>query len=164
MPGPPPAVPSPGSARAVSQLVGMALFVALTVVVAGVVGAATLQARPAEPGPRAALTLAVDAGTDRLALAHEGGDQLAVADLRVRVSVDGVPLAHQPPVPFFVARGFRAGPTGPFNVASDGIWSAGETAGVRVASTNEPTLEPGVAVRVRIYAGDRPVADLTERA
>lgn len=157
-------MPGPRAARAVSPLVGTALLLLLALMMAGAVGAATLDLRPATPGPRAALALDVDAGTDRITLTHEGGDQLSVTDLRMRVAVDGVALAHQPPIPFFVARGFRAGPTGPFNVAADGVWSAGETASLRVASTNEPTIESGGVVRVRVYVGDQPVADLTERA
>lgn len=131
---------------------------------AGMLGAVALDMATTEPGPRVALTLSVEASSQRVALAHEGGDQLAMADVRIRVSVDGVPLSHQPPVPFFVARGFRAGPTGPFNVASDGVWTAGETASFSVASTNEPPIVPGATVRVRIYAGDQPVGEVTAGA
>lgn len=149
------------STRAVSSLVGTVLLVALALAAAGAVGAATLDVGPGAPGVRAALTLDVDATTDRVVLVHEGGDPIDVAGLRVRVSVDGDPLVYQPPVPFFVARGFRAGPTGPFNVAAEGPWTAGETASFRVASTNDPAIDPGTTVRVRVYADDRPVADLT---
>lgn len=146
--------------RAVSSIVGVAMFIALTVTLAGVLAATTLAVEPGAPGLTVALSLVADAGTDRIALTHEGGDRVQVEELRVQVWVDGVPLAHQPPVPFFVARGFRAGPTGPFNVGGEGTWTAGETAGVRIASTNDPAISPGVTVRVKIYAADRSVADL----
>lgn len=89
-------------------------------------------------------------------MTHRGGDAVVPADLRVRVRVDGEPLAEQPPVPFFAAEGFESGPTGPFNSATDGEWRAGETGSLRVADTNDPSLRPGATVEVGLYAaGDR---------
>jgi hypothetical protein len=67
------------------------------------------------------------------------------------VRIDGEPLAKQPPVPFFAAAGFESGPTGPFNAATDGTWRAGQTAAIRIASTNSPQLSDGAVVTVRIY-------------
>jgi len=150
--------PVPG-ARAVTPVVGVALLVALTAVAAATVGAAVLATEPPSAAPGAALSLSADA-TGRVTLVHEGGDALAVGDLRVRIAVDGDPLARQPPVPFVGAEGFRGAPTGPFNAAADGTWTAGERAGVRVAETNDPPIRPGAAVRVRVYADGAPVADL----
>ena len=110
---------------------------------------------------RASLSLTVDG--DELRLTHRGGDALDVTALRLVVTVDGDPLAHQPPVPFFSARGFHAGPTGPFNSASDPRWTAGETASVRVAGTNRPVLTTGEVVTVRVYTDDALVADASVR-
>jgi flagellin-like protein len=112
-------------------------------------------------GRRVAFSLSVTG--DRVALGYERGPPMRVADLRLDVSVDGEPLAHQPPVPFFSARGFRPGPTGPFNVGSDGVWTAGETGSVVVAGTNRPRLGPGRTVTVRLYerGSSRPLATLT---
>jgi hypothetical protein len=109
----------------------------------------------ARPGP-VAVSLRVDG--DTVALTHEAGEPLRLARVRLVVEIDGEPLAHQPPVPFFAAAGFGGGPTGPFNVASDGVWSVGETGSFRIAGTNDPQLEPGRTVSVTIYVGESRVS------
>ncbi len=133
------------------------LLLAITVVLAGGVVTAALDA-PAEPAPTTSLSLS--ATDDRVTVTHRGGDALDANDLRVRVRVDGDPLARQPPVPFFSAAGFRPGPTGAFNAASDDTWRVGGTASFRVAGTNDPVLEPGRTVTVDITVDGRPVATL----
>ena len=138
------------------------LIVALAAVV-GVVAVGTVADVP-HGRPPVSLSLAVDAGTDRVTLVHRAGDSLDVRRLTVRVSVAGTPLRYQPRVPFFAARGFRAGPTGPFNVAADPRWTAGETASLRLASTNAPGIDPGDRVVVEVAVGDRRVATLSDRA
>ncbi|WP_049908613.1 MULTISPECIES: type IV pilin N-terminal domain-containing protein [Halorubrum] len=133
------------------------LLIAITVVLAGGVATATLDA-PTEPAPSAVLSLS--ATDDRVSIYHRGGDPIDVAAATVRVRVDGEPLDEQPPVPFFSAAGFRPGPTGPFNAASDDAWRAGDTATFRVAGTNDPTLAPGRTVTVEIAVDGQPVASL----
>lgn len=150
--------------RAVSPAVGVALLVLVTVALAATVGAGAVPDLPGDPPPTARIDCRADAGTDRVACTHRGGDRLDTRDLRVRVAVDGDPLTHQPPVPFFAARGFRAGPTGPFNPASDPGWTAGETAGFGVAATNEPGLTPGASVRVRLLTDGYTVATVETEA
>lgn len=149
--------------RGTTPVVAVVLLAAVAVLAAGAVGAA-LPSGPGEPPPTASLSLSVDAAADRLTLTHHGGDAIAPADLRVRVRVDGRPLDHQPPVPFFAARGFRAGPTGPFNAATTGTWRAGQSASLRLATTNAPPIEPGDRVRVTVHAEDARVAVLTAAA
>lgn len=153
--------------RAVAPVVGGVLLVALTVVLAAAVGAAALGAAGDVPDPggegTVALSLSVDAGPDRLTLVHRAGAPLDARQLRVRIRVAGTPLEHQPPVPFFAARGFRAGPTGPFNPAADPRWTAGERASLRLASTNAPGIDPGDRVVVRVAVDDRRVATLSGR-
>ena len=139
------------SARATAPVIGGILVVALTVVLATVVGTAMLgggsvPATP-EPAPTATVDLSVD--DDTLRFTHESGDTLDVRSLSVWISVDGDRLDEQPPVPFFSASGFEPGPTGPFNSASDPEWSVGETARLTVAGTNSPSIEPGSTVSVR---------------
>lgn len=149
--------------RAASSVVGVVVLVGVTVLVAASVGTvATVD--PGGTVPLAHLTLSADAGSDRVALTHEGGETLDVAALSVTVSVDGTDLAHQPPVPFFAATGFESGPTGPFNVASDDDWSAGETAGFRLASTNDPQLSEGARVEVVVATGRGVIARLETTA
>ena len=127
--------------------------VACAVVVGTAVAAVGLGALPAAPAVAGA-TLAVDG--DRLVLTHRAGEPIDVRRLDVTVSVDGDPLRHQPPVPFFSARGFRPGPTGPFNAAADPTWEVGERASVRLASTNHPQVAAGARVTVTLrYDGQR---------
>jgi len=158
--------------RAVAAPAGVALLVLATVALSATVGAATLSATGVthseseaqgsvatgpHSGPTAAVVgLAVTDGT--LVLTHRGGDTLDVRRLRVVIRVDGSRLRHQPSVPFFAARGFKSGPTGPFNRGYDGAWTAGETASVALASTNHPTIAPGDRVAVALYANDALVA------
>ena len=141
--------------RGVSPVVGVAVLALLTVLLALAVGTA-VPSLPDEPPPTARLTVDANASTDRVVITHHGGDPLDVSDLRVTVAVDGQELDRQPPVPFFAARGFESGPTGPFNVASPDDWRAGETAGFRIASTNHPTIDRGATVSVTV-ATDRAV-------
>lgn len=139
--------------RAVSSVVGTVALLGVVVVAGAAVFAAAPAAEPATV-PTTRLSLTAEAGPDRVALTHEGGDTLTVAALDVAVQVNGAPLTHQPPVPFFSATGFESGPTGPFNSAHSGRWRAGETATLRLASTNTQ-LDPGdgVSVTVRTDAG-----------
>ncbi len=138
--------------RATSSVVGIAVLTLLVVVLAGVVGTVVIDAAagPSDP-PRVTLQASADATRDRITLTHHGGDPLAVQSLRLEIRIDGEPLTEQPPVPFFAATGFESGPTGPFNVRYDGSWTAGETAGLRLASTNSPQLTRGARVTVRVY-------------
>ncbi|MFB6282099.1 MAG: type IV pilin N-terminal domain-containing protein [Haloferacaceae archaeon] len=136
---------------------------ALVAVVGTAVCAAALGVLPADR-PTAALALRADAGADRLVLTHRGGDPLDPDRIAVRVRIDGRPLAHQPPVPFFAAEGFRSGPTGPFNSRATGPWTPGERAGLRLAGTNRPALRPGRRVTVVVRAGGVRVARATALA
>jgi len=150
--------------RGLSPAVGAVLLVALAVGLASTAALALTGAAPAEAVPRAHLTADADAATDRITLTHAGGDTLDPTELRIRISVDGRRLVHQPPIPFFSADGFRSGPTGPFNNGSDGPWTAGETAGLRLATTNDPLLDPGSTVSVEVSHRRAVVAELTTRA
>lgn len=124
-----------------------------TVVVGTAVAAVGLGILPAAPAVTGA-TLTVDG--DRLVLTHRAGEPVDVRRLDVVVRIDGDPLRHQPPVPFFSAQGFRPGPTGPFNAAADPTWEVGERASVRLASTNRPQVVAGARVTVTLrYDGRR---------
>jgi len=154
----------PSGCRGVSAPLGVALLVATTAVTAAVVAGALASPAPGvDDPPRAAFELDADAGTDAIALVHAGGDPVDPGRLRLRIRIDGTPVAHQPPVPFFSARGFHAGPTGPFNRRWNGSWRVGVRAAVRLAGTNTG-VEPGDRVRVRLYAGDHLLADLVATA
>lgn len=149
--------------RATAAPVAVALLVLVTVGLGAAVAGLGAVAPP-EPPPRAALELTVDANPDRVALTHLAGEPLDVDRVRLRLTVDGTPLVHQPPLPFFSARGFRSGPTGPFNIAADQRWTPGETATLRLASTNAPTVRPGARVRAEVFVSGHRIARLTATA
>jgi hypothetical protein len=142
---------------AVRTTVGLAVVVTLAAVVVGV-SLGTLPADPATVAP----TLSVDG--DRVVLTHRGGEAVDVRHLTVRVRVDGTPLVHQPPVPFFSTRGFHPGPTGPFNDAADPTWEPGERASFRVASTNRPSIDAGDRVTVELRRDGRRLVALSATA
>jgi FlaG/FlaF family flagellin (archaellin) len=144
--------------------VAVVVLLALTVALAGVVGAAVVGGVASAPADPTATSLSLSVDGETVRLLHRGGDEIDVRELRLRVSVGGERLRHQPPVPFFAAAGFESGPTGPFNAAADPRWTAGETASFAVAGTNDPAPVAGATVRVRLFVGDRPVADLTATA
>lgn len=146
--------------RALSPIVGVVSLVAITVVLAAGVGFAVSDGVAADPTPQATFSLSADAATDRIALTHEGGEALSATDLTVRVTVDGEPLEHQPPVPFFAVEGFHGGPTGPFNPATDSEWVAGQEAGFELASTNAPLLDSGSTVEVTISSEGGVIAEV----
>jgi FlaG/FlaF family flagellin (archaellin) len=153
------------STRALTPVLGIALLTLVTVLAAAAVGAGLSGIGPAgETPPRVSLSASANASVDRITLAHTGGDVVSVSRLRVRITVDGQRLTHQPPVPFFAATGFESGPTGPFNTAADGQWAAGERATLTLASTNSPQLTPGATVRVDVYRGGHRIATATARA
>lgn len=135
--------------RATTPVLGAVLLLAITAVAAGGVAVA-ITASTADSPPVAAIDATADAEQNRITLTHEGGDSLDVSELNVHVTVDGKALDSQPPVPFFAAEGFRAGPTGPFNAASPDEFGAGDTTTFRLAATNEPSLSPGVTVTVEL--------------
>uniref|UniRef100_UPI0005B1D315 hypothetical protein n=1 Tax=Haloferax sp. ATB1 TaxID=1508454 RepID=UPI0005B1D315 len=125
---------------------------------------AAFDAADSSPTPTRPTALSLAVSGDTLSLTHEGGAPLDVDSLAIRISVDGAPLAHQPPVPFFSASGFQPGPTGPFNAAADSRWTAGETATLELAGTNDPDIELGATVTVRVFDGETPVAALEASA
>ena len=140
------------------------MLLALTVALGAVVAVGLGSIGVDDPPPAARLDLTVDADTGTIEIRHEGGDALSVEDLSVTISVEGEPLDHQPPVPFFAAPGFTGGPEGPFNEAADPTWRVGEAASVRVAATNAPTIDPGDAVTVTVAVESGVIATLEAMA
>lgn len=139
-------------------MVGVSLLVAVTVVLAVLVGAFVFGFGSLDEAPQAAIV--ADVAGNEITLVHQGGDTLDVTVLTVRIFVDGRPLEHQPDVPGVGMEGFRGAPDGPFNGAStDRRWSVGEVASLTVASTtNAPQPSAGSRVTVRIYADGEAVA------
>lgn len=134
--------------RALAPVIGTTLLIAIVLVLSVVVAMAALAYSPVEPTPTATVSATVSSGT--VELVHEGGESLDVRTLTIWIEVDDQPLQHQPPIPFFAATGYAPGPDGPFNSASDPMWTAGQSASFTIASTNEPTIGPGSSVTIRI--------------
>lgn len=151
--------------RAATSIVAVVLLVGLTVAVASIVGGAALGLASGvqhDVPPAVSLDLTVD--DDRLVFTHQAGEPLDVSDIRMRISIDGTPLDHQPSLPFFAARGFRSGPTGPFNAATNPTWSVGEGASLGIAGTNHPQIEPGSTIEVAVYTDGALIARLSSEA
>ena len=135
--------------RAVSPVVGVVVLVGLTVLFgAGLLG--LTEVGLSDPVPTVSLSLTVDGDENSIVLSHRGGDTLDVSELDVRVAVESEELRYQPPVPFFAADGFKSGPEGPFNSRSPNTFHAGERASVTLAETNNPAIEAGTVVSVRL--------------
>lgn len=151
--------------RALSPVFGTLLLASITVALAAIL--ATTVGTAALGGPVGAqggedLTeftrLSAEASTDgTIILTHEAGDPIDVGEITVTVTVEGAPLAEQPPVPFFSTTGFEAGPTGPFNSAADSEWTVGERASFTIADSNDPVPDAGDEVRVEVLQNGRPL-------
>jgi flagellin-like protein len=150
------------SRRGVAPVIGVCLLLAVTVVLAALVGAFALGLGGlGENAPEAAITADIkDAnyGNKEIVLTHMGGDKLDVRDLTVRIFVDGQPLASQPDVPGTGMSGFYGFPDGPFRQGKNHIWTAGEDASLTIAGTNSPQPSAGSRITVKIYADNEIVA------
>lgn len=71
--------------RAVSPVVGVALLIAITVILAAVIGGVVLGlGTSSAEAPQASLQFEYDASTDDLTISHEGGDELKKDNVVVR--------------------------------------------------------------------------------
>ena len=139
--------------RGAVPVVGTLLLVVLTVLLAVTLSTAVLGGPSTpEPTPAVAVELSVDGST--VTLRHTQGEPLAIEALSMEIAVDGQPLEHQPPVPFFAASGFESGPTGAFNPSGSTELTVGESASLTVASTNSPPIEAGSTVTVTVYTDE----------
>jgi flagellin-like protein len=151
------------SRRAVSPVIGVVLIVAVTVVLAAVVGAFAIGiGGQTNDAPQAAITADMETaetyGNPKIVLTHASGDKLDVRDLTVRIFVDGQPLESQPDVPGSGMPGFFGFPSGPFRQGNNNVWTAGEEAALTIAGTNSPQPSAGSRVVVKIYSEGKAVA------
>lgn len=146
--------------RGIAPVIGIVLIVGLTALLGTAVGVMATGIGPTDPPPEVRFTGEYDAEQRLITLQHAGGEVIAVDRLRLRVEVDDEPLEHQPPIPFFAARGFESGPSGPINPASDGDWAPGEIARFGIATTNEPIPSTDATVTVIVLVDDLVVAEV----
>lgn len=149
--------------RAISPVVAVPILVGIAVLLAAAVGALAFGAPLPTADRPVALSVTATADTGRVVVVHEGGPPIDVREVRVRVIVDGTPLAEQPPLPFFAAPGFRSAPTGAFNPSADPILEPGERASFRVAGTNSPSLAEGATLTLRLYRDGNRIAAVEVR-
>lgn len=147
--------------RAVVPLLATVLLVGVTVLLAVAVTVVATGFGLSGPVDHVTLEARADAATGQVTLEHAGGPDLDVTTVSLQVEVDGEPLAHQPPVPFYAATGFNGFPSGPFNPAADPTWSVGEAAAFRVAGSNDPPLVRGGTLTVTVTRDGRMVARAT---
>jgi len=78
------------SDRGVSPVIGVALLIAVTVVLAAVIGFVVLGADtgPGTDEPSARLDLSGDAGAGTLTVDHEGGDAISLDNLEIKVGTN----------------------------------------------------------------------------
>lgn len=140
--------------RAVSPVIGLTLLIGVTVTLGTVIGIGLVDmgSHPGEPSGPVAIAVSASADDATIRFRHDGGRPIDVRAVSVRITIDGTPLTHQPPVPFFATTGFLSGPTGPFNPAADPIWTVGERARLRLSSSNQPAIRPGSTVSVTIVS------------
>ncbi len=140
-------------ARAISPVIGVVILVAITVALAGVVLAVGMSTTPPASPPTATVDGSVDPAENKLSLVHTGGDPLPLEEISIRITVDGTPLAHQPPVPYYNPTGFTGFPSGVFNPMSDDVWEAGERGTITIdGDENRPLPTPDATVEVTIVA------------
>lgn len=146
------------SCRSIAPIAGVLALLVLTVALGAVVAIGVTSFDPGSGPSSTVVAVSAESTTNEIVLEHRYGETLDVTDLEIVVSIAGEPLETQPPVPFFQADGFRGGPTGPFNRRADSRWQVGESANFEIASTNEPTMDPGDAVVVTILEDGERVA------
>lgn len=137
--------------RAIAPVLGAALLVVIVVGLAGILAITLPSVGFATEPSYTVLSASADADTNEIVLRHNGGPPIDVREIEVAVSVDGQPLARQPPVPYFATAGFVGAPTGPFNQAADPVWQTGQRVSFRIAGTNDPTLHRGDRVTIALY-------------
>lgn len=169
--------PTPGEAsadaRGVSPVIGVVLMVAITVVLAAVIGTFVLDlaGTAGEPAPTASLAVTADAANDRLAIAHRGGD--VVVSTRTRVVLvnesSGSRVTWEPTgAPSVLSAGGEAnasldsGATGAETID----WDGDGTADYGDGSNGVGGLRPGDAYTLRLVdaATDRVFFETTVRA
>lgn len=149
--------------RAVTPAVGLPLLVGITVFLSASLGVVAFDVSLPDQNQPIVIAVTATATDGRITVAHESGPPIDVREISVRVEIEGTPLTYQPPVPFFAAKGFHGGPTGPFNSAAGPRFGAGETASFRVAATNSPSMTEGDSLTVRMSRGEIRIASATTR-
>lgn len=154
------------SERAASAIPATVLLIMMTVAlgVGLAVASGPVHAMGADACHDGPIAVALTVDGSQLQLTHLAGPSVDLAAVDATIMVDGTPLRHQPPLPFFAARGFRAAPTGAFNSGSDGVLSVREQATLQIARTNAPVPHPPADVRLVLRAHGCTIVDVAGRS
>jgi flagellin-like protein len=87
-----------GEERAVSPVIGVILMVAITVILAAVIGTFVLGLgdQVSETAPQAQMDVSVDTSTEEITVNHQGGDQLESSETKVLVEIAGSQSVFEP--------------------------------------------------------------------
>ncbi|AKH98112.1 type IV pilin [Halanaeroarchaeum sulfurireducens] len=86
------------SDRGVSPVIGVILMVAITVILAAVIGTFVLGLgeNVSSTAPQAQLTMSADASTDNITVEHKGGDAIIASEIKVKVSNESKSVTYTP--------------------------------------------------------------------
>lgn len=145
--------------RGITPVIAAPLLLVITLLLAVVIGTITLGFTTlSEPEALTVIDVSSDPTTNSVTIVNKGPRELDVRELTIVIEIDHQPLSHQLTVPFFSHQGYHSGPTGPFNSATDPYWTTGEEVSFRIASTNSPSLTPGVTLTITLSINDSPIA------
>ncbi len=151
--------------RGITPVVGVVILLLVTLGLSGALAVVIADSQPTvEPQ---SFSFSINATHEEehggtIELFHEGGATVYTGDIDLWVEIDGTPLKVQPDVPYS-SNGLSGMAKGPFNWNSaDKNWGAGEYGSFNIAkSANEPHIEVGSEVTVKIYHEDVLVASAT---
>jgi len=133
--------------RAVSPVIGVILMVAITVILAAVIGTFVLGLgdRVGQAAPQASLGVAYDDSTGNVTFSHNGGDPVKSGNVIIKVSNETGPTMTFTPG---TGQALSVGDTGELNTSSPGLtWP--NTVSI-ASSENSATLTTGELYTVQI--------------
>lgn len=154
------------SSRGIAPIVGVLAMLAVVTTLGGVV-AAVVPAMADEPvNAQAAIDIETEQDEDDwvLAFIHTGGEPLDLEDVELVISVNGIALEHQPAIGQLNQRGFKNGPTGPFNPSTPDRWHVGERASLTFLSSNDPTIAAGDTIEAQFYLDGQLITETSTTA
>jgi len=122
--------------RAVSPVIGVILMVAITVILAAVIGTFVLGLGDSvDSAPQASFNFDVDETNNELQITHRGGDTIQTSDIQVRVGGTDTDLLGSSSGSA-ISGGFKAGDTGYVDISS----SSGQTVDIVYTASERQSI------------------------
>jgi flagellin-like protein len=141
------------SDRAVSPVIGVILMVAITVILAAVIGTFVLGLGDSlsNTSPQAQLSLSADAANDEIEFSHSGGDTLQSDRTRIVVTFNSTQSLTLEPASG-TNGSISVGDTATLNTSSDPAAFDGSSgwAGVFNANNGQQGISPGQAIEIQV--------------